>query len=327
MILKSDCMMSKDKVTTSPTRFNGELDHFFDPNFTEEISQKMQVPKRIKVNGESEDDVIVGVGGHHHATPAWENEKFDMHVPDRILVVDYNNRRDPNSPEPDFTPSKKPGKVSHSHLHRVTSNDTIVSVNSNWHLTPSINVSIPRIDGPLSRPSTSLSARSRTPRKNQSGQDQLMGTRGTPLEVNHENTVIPTDPGMIRVQTPPRVITLTDHYFPSADDLPPITDETVPPPVLVRSTRAHSTIDSDGDHRNELHHIRKSRFREATPSLTEGMSTNEEIAHLRRQLAKLNRRVMSIELENLQRQQYEKIVYVVGIAYAIWKTLLWLRSS
>ncbi|XP_075236536.1 transport and golgi organization 11 isoform X6 [Lycorma delicatula] len=249
-----NCMMSKDKVTTSPTRFNGELDHFFDPNFTEEISQKMQVPKRIKVNGESEDDVIVGVGGHHHATPAWENEKFDMHVPDRILVVDYNNRRDPR-------------------------------------------------------------------------QDQLMGTRGTPLEVNHENTVIPTDPGMIRVQTPPRVITLTDHYFPSADDLPPITDETVPPPVLVRSTRAHSTIDSDGDHRNELHHIRKSRFREATPSLTEGMSTNEEIAHLRRQLAKLNRRVMSIELENLQRQQYEKIVYVVGIAYAIWKTLLWLRSS
>lgn len=32
--------------------------------------------------------------------------------------------------------------------------------------------------------------------------------------------MLPTDPGMIRVSTPPRVITLDQHYFPSADDFP-----------------------------------------------------------------------------------------------------------
>ncbi|RZF34257.1 hypothetical protein LSTR_LSTR016801 [Laodelphax striatellus] len=67
--------------------------------------------------------------------------------------------------------------------------------------------------------------------------------------------------------------------------------------------------------------------REGTPPLTDGMSANDEIAHLRRQLAKLNRRVMSIELENLQRQQYEKIACALSVGYIVWKTLLWLRSS
>lgn len=71
----------------SPTRFSGDHDHFYDPNFTADISQKMRVPKRLKVAGESDDD-------QNNAGSNWNtalaSEKFDMHVPDRILVAGKN---------------------------------------------------------------------------------------------------------------------------------------------------------------------------------------------------------------------------------------------
>jgi hypothetical protein len=68
----------------SPTRFSGDFDHFYDPNFTADISQKMRVPKRIRVDGGVDDDQI-NVGSNWNTVLV--NEKFDMHVPDRILVV------------------------------------------------------------------------------------------------------------------------------------------------------------------------------------------------------------------------------------------------
>lgn len=49
----------------------------------------------------------------------------------------------------------------------------------------------------------------------------ITGTKAPPREIQLDNAVLPTDPGMIRVSTPPRVITLDQHYFPSADDFPP----------------------------------------------------------------------------------------------------------
>lgn len=48
----------------------------------------------------------------------------------------------------------------------------------------------------------------------------LIGTKAPPREIQLDNAVLPTDPGMVRVSTPPRVITLDQHYFPSADDYP-----------------------------------------------------------------------------------------------------------
>lgn len=59
----------------------------------------------------------------------------------------------------------------------------------------------------------------------------------------------------------------------------------------------------------------------------EGLSTAEELVHLRRQIVKLNRRVMSIEAEQLQRQQKEKIVYAISIAYLVFKVISWLNRS
>lgn len=64
--------------TVSPPPFNS--DHYYDPNFTAEISAKMQVPKRIKISGDMDDD-------EEFAPKPWLPEKIDMRVPDRILVA------------------------------------------------------------------------------------------------------------------------------------------------------------------------------------------------------------------------------------------------
>lgn len=45
--------------------------------------------------------------------------------------------------------------------------------------------------------------------------------------------MLPTDPGMIRVSTPPRVITLDQHYFPSADDFPTRIQNTPPRNITI----------------------------------------------------------------------------------------------
>lgn len=55
------------------------------------------------------------------------------------------------------------------------------------------------------------------------------GTKAPPREIQLDNAVLPSDPGMIRVSTPPRVITLDQHYFPSADDFPPDVQNHSPP--------------------------------------------------------------------------------------------------
>lgn len=70
-------------------------------------------------------------------------------------------------------------------------------------------------------------------------------------------------------------------------------------------------------------------FRDPTPPISngEGLSAAEELVHLRRQIAKLNRRVMAIEAETLQRQQKEKIAYAISIAYLLFKVIAWLNRS
>uniref|UniRef100_A0A1B6I7T5 Mff-like domain-containing protein n=1 Tax=Homalodisca liturata TaxID=320908 RepID=A0A1B6I7T5_9HEMI len=220
----------------SPTRFSGDMDHFYDPKFTQEISQKMRVPKRIRVDGETEDDVSTNL-----PLSSWNQpDKFDMQVPDRILVI---------------------------------------------------------------------------------GQDQHFGTRAPPRELQFENSVMPPDPGFVRVQTPPRVITLDEHYFPSADDeflrhppAEPVTKSVVPP---TRPTQINRALDMSSEQRSGP----------LVQFSAEGMSTSEEVVHLRRQLAKLNRRVMAMELNTLQQQQREKIMYAVITAYFLIKGLMWLNRS
>ncbi|VVC95429.1 unnamed protein product [Leptidea sinapis] len=220
-----------------------------DEAYTRLISHNMTVPQRIKATGDliDEDNTPNGViSGWDYA-----NEKFDMKVPERILVV---------------------------------------------------------------------------------GQDQHIGTKAPPREIQLDNAVLPTDPGMIRVSTPPRVITLDQHYFPSADDFPHGAPHS--PPRYNRVVRSTSegikNVSSNLENLNEST-MTESRLvlRDPTPPMVhgEGLSASEELMHLRRQIAKLNRRVMSIEAEQLQRQQKEKIAYAVSIAYLLFKVIAWLNRS
>lgn len=57
------------------------------------------------------------------------------------------------------------------------------------------------------------------------------------------------------------------------------------------------------------------------------MTAAEQVLHLRRQVAKMNRRVLAIEFDNLQRQQREKVVYCIGLAYFLFKAVMWLNRN
>lgn len=75
-------------------------------------------------------------------------------------------------------------------------------------------------------------------------------------------------------------------------------------------------------------------FREGTPQFgsgigsVENLSTNhDEALHLRKQVAKLNRRLLNVEIDNLQRTQREKVLAALGIAYFVLKAFLWLNRK
>ncbi|KAB0798083.1 hypothetical protein PPYR_09076 [Photinus pyralis] len=153
------------------------------------------------------------------------------------------------------------------------------------------------------------------------GQDQHIGTRAPPREIVYDNSILPKDPypGDVRVGTPPRMLTLDKYQFPGVNDTEPKAAE-IPNKHVKSKTQVLS----------ELRGEELVPHRESTPPLNislDPMSTTDEILHLRRQMAKLNRRVMALELENLSRLQKEKIFYGIGIAYFLLKTLIWLNRS
>ncbi|XP_076474487.1 transport and golgi organization 11 isoform X2 [Bombus vancouverensis nearcticus] len=149
------------------------------------------------------------------------------------------------------------------------------------------------------------------------GQEQHVGTRAPPREITLENAVLPSEAGMVRVQTPPRILTLDDHYFPAVDEEEPNSYPT--------ETKDSLSSKSHGQYSTETQIVR-----EQTPSysaLNVSLPPSEEIQHLRRQVGKLNRRVMAIELEMLQRQQREKILYALTLTYLILKAFSWLTRN
>ena len=59
----------------------------------------------------------------------------------------------------------------------------------------------------------------------------------------------------------------------------------------------------------------------------ENMTVHEELQLIRRQMAKINHRLMAVELENQQQQQREMILTILVAGYFIGKTVLWLNKS
>ena len=152
------------------------------------------------------------------------------------------------------------------------------------------------------------------------GQEQHVGTRAPPREITLENAVLPPEQGMVRVQTPPRILTLDNHYFPAVDEEEP--NSYVTEPKDTGSSRPREAYPTETQ---IVRHVR-----EPTPSynaLDVSLPPSEEIQHLRRQVGKLNRRVMAIELDMLQRQQREKILYALTLTYLILKAFSWLTRN
>ncbi|XP_073812063.1 transport and golgi organization 11 [Musca autumnalis] len=195
------------------------------------------------------------------------------------------------------------------------------------------------------------------------GHNQHLETRSAPREIQLENEILPkNNSDFVRVQTPPRTITLNEHHFPSAseesspkkllngDDLldDDFDDDVERPPPYVRANGiSHAVV---GFHPNDANSVESDSqlttggaskrsqtvlynpndssmmgHRDGTP--IGDLTPHEEILYLRRQLAKLNRRVLNIEISNEQRLQREKIVYCLGLAYFVLKAIMWINRN
>jgi len=151
------------------------------------------------------------------------------------------------------------------------------------------------------------------------GSEQHIPSKSTPRELQLEHSVIPPTPEHVRVHTPPRSIKLGDVHFPSATEEP-----RTPQEHNVRGT-------SRGPGGGLKGGLERGGSYEAETSVRsesgEGLSVYEEVQMMRRQIAKLNHRLMAVELENQQQQQREMVLTVLVSAYFVVKAMLWINKS
>ncbi|XP_044267097.1 transport and Golgi organization protein 11 isoform X2 [Tribolium madens] len=124
-------------------------------------------------------------------------------------------------------------------------------------------------------------------------------------------------PGDVRVATPPRTLTLDKYPFPTLEEMEDPELNQIP---VVKPKKKQTFDDSDLN----------LTIRETTPPIGgsgERLTPAEEVLHLRRQMAKLNRRVMALELENLSRLQKEKFLVGFGVAYLLLKVIIWMNRE
>nr|XP_015835755.1 PREDICTED: transport and Golgi organization protein 11 isoform X2 [Tribolium castaneum] len=124
-------------------------------------------------------------------------------------------------------------------------------------------------------------------------------------------------PGDVRVATPPRTLTLDKYPFPTLEEMEDPELNQIP---VVKPKKKQAFDDSDLN----------LTIRETTPPIGgsgERLTAAEEVLHLRRQMAKLNRRVMALELENLSRLQKEKFLVGFGVAYLLLKVIIWMNRD
>jgi len=149
------------------------------------------------------------------------------------------------------------------------------------------------------------------------GSDQHIPSKSTPRELQLENSVIPPTPEHVRVHTPPRSIKLGDVPFPSAGDTP------------VQESPPKSNYFNNFNSKQ----VKKDRTISFDPdlSLTQGseasLSLYDEVQRVRTQMAKLNHRLMALELENQQHNQRWQVVSVLVSAYFLVKTMAWINRN
>jgi len=197
------------------------------------------------------------------------------------------------------------------------------------------------------------------------GGDRHIAAKSTPFEMQVENSVMPPSRHDIRVTTPPRSIRLDDHNFPSVtnqsedeeelngteeyqhqhDQLPNQKLQSLASSeqrnsrssLLLTPKRGLGKTGMPRSSSVESESIAYGGSRHASdPSMSMletiqggggGQNPWEEIQLVRRQIAKLNHRLMAVELENQQQQQREMILTVLVSAYFVGKFFMWLNKS
>jgi len=145
------------------------------------------------------------------------------------------------------------------------------------------------------------------------GNDQHFPAKSTPRELQLEHSVLPPTPEHVRVQTPPRSIKLDDVAYPSADE------GIQTPENYVKTKPVNKGFTTNSNSLGDL----TLRSGEST----EGLSVNDEVQMMRRQIAKLNHRLMAVELENQQQQQREMVLTVLCSVYFLVKAVVWLNKA
>jgi len=189
------------------------------------------------------------------------------------------------------------------------------------------------------------------------GNNSHVAARSTPRELQLENSVLPTSPDHVRVYTPPRSIRLDDNSaFPvhHNDELLLLSDEEgieqsinsgAPQryPNSNNRTNSNNRPSSSGSAKEMLSSSlgKDSSFMMmAAPveggrgaggasevAVRENMTPFEELQLVRRQIAKLNHRLMAVELENQQQQQREMIFTILVTAYFFGKFVFWVNRA
>jgi len=145
------------------------------------------------------------------------------------------------------------------------------------------------------------------------GNDQHMPSKSAPRELQLERSVLPPTPEHVRVQTPPRSIKLDDVAYPFADEGIQTPEQFVKNKPVINGFTKSSSFEGDITIRSG--------------ESTEGLNVHDEVQMMRRQIAKLNHRLMSVELENQQQQQREMVFTVLCSAYFLVKAVIWLNKS
>lgn len=252
-----------------------------------------------------------------------------MQVPDRLVLAgDGSAKRFETQSEPGDSPVRSSNNPAYSSRYKV--NDL------------GLRQRDPRLD--MQVPDRILLA----------GNNTHLESKRVPRELELDNAVIvPPTEDAVRVTTPPRSIRLDEVAFPTASE-----DD-----QMSSATRSNSTLEEDHYRRdvyaqqttksvderlqrgdsvlNTNHTLTNGGIKESSGSLallseTQGgggradnmnLTPYEEVQLIRRQMAKLNHRLMAVELENQQQQQREMLITVLVSAYFVGKVIMWLNRS
>jgi len=170
------------------------------------------------------------------------------------------------------------------------------------------------------------------------GSDGHIPSKSGPRELQLERSVLPPTPEHVRVQTPPRNINLEHCYYPSAQEEPycQTPERKINGSIKLDEVVYPSAVD-DPQPADFVKNRQSNNINKATELLVEtpsrgggdegGLSVYEEVQMMRRQIAKLNHRLMAVELENQQQQQREMLLTVLVSGYFIVKVLVWVNKA